>query len=201
MRDPRVYNRYYEAPRNIRILPHFDPRPVRRGEWRPYHEDMLQRYVNWPIIDPEHLSFASQTSTRVVLANFIAKYASSPDPSLKKTVHSLRILSTLLTDNTITIDSHMDELNFDPNEPLPPYTDTRLYMRVVNYGSGAVSIFESWATEHFLMGMKQLFQPINVMNRTRAEHMREFNKFCLKEKAQAQKSKHEKPPSKRTKLP
>ena len=41
MRSVRVYNRYYEAPQNICIFLQFDPRPVRRGEWRPYHVDLL----------------------------------------------------------------------------------------------------------------------------------------------------------------
>ena len=48
----------------------------------------------------------------------------------------------------------MEEINLDLNKPLQPYIDTRLYLRVVNHGSGAVSIFESWATENFLLDMK-----------------------------------------------
>ena len=200
MRSVRVYNRYYEAPRNIHILSQFDPRSVRRGEWRPYHVDLLQNHVNWPLIDPEHLSFDIQANTLVALQNFISTYASSPDPSLKKTIHNLRILNVLLMGNSITLDSHMGDINFDPNEALPPYTDTQLYLWVVNYGSGAISIFESWATKSFLFEMKNLFKPISVLNRVRVDHMREFNKFYLKEKHQAHK-KTEKSSLKKQRVP
>lgn len=83
--------------------------------------------------------------------DFITKYTSSPDPSLKKIVHILRILNVFLLNNTITLENHLDELKFDPNKPLIPYNDMRLYLRVVNYGFGAANKFESWATEEFLI--------------------------------------------------
>ena len=152
------------------------------------------------MIDPEHLSFDSQTNTLFALQNFFSKYASSPDPSLKTIVHNLRILNVLLTGNSITLDNHMGDINLDPNEALPPYTGTRLYLRVFNYGLGAVSIFESWATKSFLFGMKNLFKPISVLNKVRANHMQEFNKVCLKEKHQAHK-KTDKPPLKKQRVP
>ena len=88
----------------------------------------------------------------------------------------------LLVDNYITIDSHMEELNLDINRLLLPYVDTSLYLRVVNYGSGAISLFESWAKEHFLINMKAMFQPLALTNTTRTELIKDFTKQCLKAK-------------------
>ena len=129
------------------------------------------------------MNFKTNQNTRIVIANFIAKYATSPDPSIRKTVHNLRVLNMLLADNYITLDNHLEELNFDINKPLPPYIDTRLYLRVVNYGSGAISLFESWAKENFLINMKAMFQPLSLTNTARAELIKDFTKQCLKAKA------------------
>jgi hypothetical protein len=167
MKNVAVFNRYYEAPRNIRILPEFDPRPERRDPWAPYHEDMIRRRINWPIIAPEHLHFKNQSTTRIVINNFISHYATSPDPSLRKMVNNLRLLDILLVDSLVTLDSHMEPLNFNPNAPLPSYADTRLYLRAVTYGSGAASLFESWATDEFLIGMKELYRPVSITSRSR----------------------------------
>ena len=127
LRNVATFNRYYDAPTCIRILPEFDPRPERRDEWAPYHTDLLQKYINWPIISPEHLHFKNTSTTRIVINNFINKYATSPDPSIRKTVLNLWLLDILLVDNLITVDAHMEPLNVNPNAPLPPYTDSRLY--------------------------------------------------------------------------
>ena len=88
----------------------------------------------------------------------------------------------LLVDNYITLDSHMEELNLDINIPLLPYVDTRIYLWVVNYGSGAINLFESWAKEHFLINMKAMFQPLTLTNTARAELIKDFTKQCLKAK-------------------
>ena len=52
MRDIVVFNRYYDTPTCIRILPEYDPRPERRDEWATYNTNLLKKYVNWPIIPP-----------------------------------------------------------------------------------------------------------------------------------------------------
>jgi len=96
---------------------------------------------------------------RIVIANFIAKYATSLDPSNQKMVHNLRIVNLLLANNYITLDSQMEQLNLDFNRPLLPYVDTRFYLWVVNYGSATIRLFESWAKENFLINMKAIFQP------------------------------------------
>ena len=129
------------------------------------------------------MNFKTNQNTRIVIANFISKYATSPDPSIRKTVHNLRVLNMLLADNYVTLDSHMEQLNLDINRPLAPYTDTRLYLRVVNYGSAVMSLFESWAKENFLMNMKAMFQPLALTNTARAELIKKFTKQCLKSKA------------------
>ena len=195
MRDIIVFNRYYDTPTCIRILPEYDPRPERRDEWAPYHTNLLQKYVNWPIISPEHLNFKNQSTTRIVINNFISKFATSPDPSIRKTVQNLRLLDILLVDSLISIDAQMDELNLNPNIQLPPYCDTRLYLRVVTYGAGAVSLFESWASERFLLGMKDLYKPVSITSRSRPEFLHTFSKMCLRLK------RTKSPPPKKTKLP
>jgi len=144
---------------------------------------MLEDKINWPIISPQHMNFKTNQNTRIVIANFISKYATSPDPSIRKTVHNLRVLNMLLADNYVTLDSHMEQLNLDINRPLAPYTDTRLYLRVVNYGSAVMSLFESWAKENFLINMKAMFQPLSITNTARAELIKDFTRMCLKAKA------------------
>ena len=117
-----------------------------------------------------------------MLNNFINKYATSPDPSIRKTVLNLRLLDILLVDNLITVDAHMEPLNVNPNAPLPPYIDSRLYIRAVTYGSGATSLFESWATEKFLIGMKDLYKPVSITSRSRPEFLNQFVRTCLRQK-------------------
>ena len=195
LRNVETFNRYYDAPTHIRILPEFDPRPTRRDEWAQYHTDLLHKYVNWPIISPEHLHFKNTSTTRIVINNFISKYATSPDPSIRKTVLNLRLLDILLVDNLITVDAHMEPLNVNPNAPLPPYTDNRLYIRAVTYGSGATSLFESWATEKFLIGMKDLYKPVSITSRSRPEFLNQFVRTCLRQK------KTKSPPTKKSRLP
>ena len=195
MRDIVVFNRYYNTPTCIRILPEYDPRPERRDDWAAYHTNLLHKYVNWPIISPEHLHFKNQSTTRIVINNFISKFATSPDPSIWKTMLNLRLLDILLVDSLITVDAHMDALNLNPNAQLPPYCDTRLYLRAVTYGAGAVSLFESWASERFLLGMKDLYKPVSITSRSRPKFLHAFTKMCLRQK------KTKSPPPKKTKLP
>lgn len=115
MRNVEVYNRYYEAPTCIKILPEFDPRPKHKDEWAPYHIELLHKYVNWPLIPPEHLHFKNHSTTRIVINCFISKFTTSPDPSICQTVNNLRLLDILLVDSLITLDSHMEPLNLNPN--------------------------------------------------------------------------------------
>ena len=76
----------------------------------------------------------------------------------------------------------MEPLNVNPNAPLPPYVDSRLYIRAVTYGSGATSLFESWATEKFLIGMKDLYKPVSITSRSRPEFLHQFVRTCLRDK-------------------
>jgi len=107
----------------------------------------------------------------------------------------LRLLDILLVDSLISIDAHMDELNLNPNTQLTPYCDTRLYLRAVTYGAGAVSLFESWASEQFLLGMKDLYKPVSITSRSRPEFLHTFSKMCLRLR------RAKSPPPKKTKLP
>jgi len=75
----------------------------------------------------------------------------------------------LLMDKYIEIDSHLGDIHFDPNEPLPSGVDTRLYLRACNYDAGAISLFESWYEENFLKGIKSLFRPQAFTSLARAE--------------------------------
>ena len=132
---------------------------------------------------------------RIVINNFISKYATSPDPSIRKTVLNLRLLDILLVDNLIMVDAHMEPLNVNPNAPLPPYTDNRLYIRAVTYGSDTTSLFESWATEQFLIGMKDLYKPVSITSRSRPEFLNQFIRTCLRQR------KSKSPPTKKSRLP
>jgi hypothetical protein len=124
---------------------------------------------------------------------FISKFATSPDPILRKTVQNLRLLEVLLNDKFVDIDSHLGELNLDPNDLLEPGVDTRLYLRACNYGGGAITMFESWQEENFLKGIKTLYRPQNFISTARAEFINQFTKQCLKEKRQIR----QQPPPKR----
>ena len=139
------------------------------------------------------MNFKTNQNTRIVISNFIAKYATSPDPSIRKTVHNLRVLNMLLADNYVTLDSHMEQLNLDINRPLLPYIDTRLYLRVVNYGSAVMSLFETWAKESFLINMKAMFQPLSITNTARAELIKDFTRMCLRAKSKKTKPEQKKP--------
>ena len=130
-----------------------------------------------------------------MISNFISKFATSPDPSIRKTVLNLRLLNILLVDNLIMIDAHMEPLNVNPNASLPPYIDSRLYIRAVTYGSGATSLFESWATEKFLLRMKDPYKPVSITSRSWLEFLNQFVRMCLRQK------KSKSPPTKKSRLP
>ena len=89
----------------------------------------------------------------------------------------------------------MEPLNVNPNAPLPPYTDNRLYIRAVTYGSGATSLFESCATKNFLIGMKDLYKPVFITSKLRPEFLNQFVRTCLRQK------KTKSPPTKKSRLP
>ena len=74
-------------------------------------------------------------------------------------------------DRYIKIDSHLGEINFDPNEPLPPGVDTRLYLRACNYGVSVVSLLKYWYKEGFLKGIKSLFRPLAFNSMVRADFL------------------------------
>ena len=123
MKEVRTFNNYYYVPHNIRTIPEFDPRPLRRQEWT-RTGDLTSLPLNWPIIHLFHLNFSHKKNTLIVFSQFISKYVTSPDPILRKTMNNLRLLEILLMDKYIEIDSHLGEINFDPNEPLDPGIDT-----------------------------------------------------------------------------
>ena len=174
MREVSTFNNYYLVPHNIRTIPEFDPRPLRIREWR-RDDDLTTLPTNWPIIRSFHLNFNNINNTLIIFSLFIIKFATSPYLVIRKTIQNLRLLETLFTDNFVEIYNHLEEINFNPNNPLPPGMDTRLYLRACNYGAGATSLFESWYEEGFLKGMKSLFWLQVFSNTVRAEFIHQFN--------------------------
>jgi len=75
---------------------------------------------------------------RIIVAQFISKYVTSPNPSIHK-MNNLQSLDLLLMDPYEDIDSHMDEINFNHNKVMLTFMETHLYIRALNYGSDAIS--------------------------------------------------------------
>ena len=192
MKEVAVFNNYYFVPHNIRTIPEFNPRPLRIREWR-RDDDLTTLSTNWPIIPSFHLNFNNKKNTLIIFSLFISRFATSPDPVIRRTVQNLRLLETLLSDKYVEIDNHLEELNLNPNEPLQPGVDTRLYLRACNYGSGAISLFESWHEECFLRGMKSIYRTQAFTNTARAEFIHQFHRQCLNQKRQIR----QQPPSKK----
>jgi hypothetical protein len=183
MKEVSTFNNYFSVPHNIRTIPEFDPRLLRIREWR-REDDLTSLPLNWPIIPSFHLNFTNKKNTLIVFSLFISKFSTSPDPIVRKTVLNLRLLETLFNDKFIDIDNHLEEINFNPNDPLPTGMDTRLYLRACNYGAGAISLFESWQEECFLKGIKPLYRPQAFTNTARAEFIHQFQRQCLNQKRQ-----------------
>jgi len=158
LKEVKVVNIYSSVLHNIRIIPKFDHRPLRCRECIRTN-NLTTRPIYWPIIHPFHLTFSHRKNTLIVIFQFITKYATSPDPILRKIVNNLGLLEILLMDKYVEIDSDLGDINFDPNKPLPPNVVTRLYLRACHYGVNAISLFETWYEENLLQRIKSIFRP------------------------------------------
>lgn len=181
MKNVQVYNNYYSAPYNIYTIAHFDPRPTRRACWS-HRDDLTSHPINQPNIHSEYLNFNCKKNTQIVVAQFISKYATSADSSICNIINNLRLLDLMFMDMYTDIDNHMDEINFDPNEALRTYMDTRLYIRTIKYDSRAITLFKFRVEESFLIGMKPLYRTIAITSLARAKCVHQFTMMCLKQK-------------------